>query len=822
MTRSRCSLAFALLLAAGCAPTAGSDPSSTSEAVLGEPVQAANTNFWWYYGQTPAQVTSLLSSNNARLVSLRVESASPLLFDVAMVQNTGSYAKTWWWYYGLSAQQLQNYANANDARIINLEPYVVNGQTLFAAVMLHNVGADYSGWWWYYGQSPSQISSLLAQHNARLIDLRQYTSGSSTLFGAVMVANSGDNQSGWWWYTNVTPAQISSLTSQNNAYVTSIDPANASGTAFNVIMNSYAPGFQWFWYYGKSAADVTSLWQSNGARIYDLKSYVVNGTRLFALLMLGNGWSTAQRNDATCDANLLASWRNTPPAVGLGSASAIASYDKTFIGLMQKYGIPGGAVAVMHNGQLVLARGYGFADSGNGLIAHPDSLFRIASLSKQITSAAVLKLVQQGKLQLTQKAFPLLGLSPNPSGTQTAALSQITIQQLLQHTGGWSRETGCNGCGTEGDPMFESNSIASAQGDAAPPNCNQIIQYMLTQPVKWTPGTVNDYSNFGYCVLGAVVEKVTGQSYASWVASNILAPAGAGGIVQGQTLWPADREVVYYDYAGAGSGSDVFATGLNAFTNPYGNFYLEAMAAHGAWIASPIDLLRFQGGIDGRTGVPALLDATRIAAMTANPNVPVAIIDNNNNLTTQTQSGSWYGMGWSVNQYGNWWHNGSLPGTVTEQVHSADGWGFAAFFNGRPSTAGKPSLADQMASDLDNDLWTAFNGTTSWLNANLFDQYGAYSGWVDGNTYQSQFNAAQAAGKYPSRVEGYQSTGTPLYRAVFAPFHGSAWQSRNGIDCATYQSTASSLASQGYETASLQSYVSDDGTRRYQATWVKW
>ncbi len=796
----------------GCgAPNAGDE---TTEPVLGEPVQTGNTNFWWYYGQTAAQVSSLISTNNARLVSLRVESSSPLLFDVALVQNTGSYAKTWWWYYGQTAQQLADRAAANDARIINLEPYVVNGTTYFAAIMLHNVGADYSGWWWYYGQSPAQISTLLTQHNARLVDLREYNNGS---YAVVMIPNSGGNNSGWWWYYNQTPAQISSLLTQNHAYLISLDPTSSSGSAFNVIMYQQpSPTIGWWWYYGQTATQVQSLWQTNGARIFDLKSYVVNGTRYFAVLMFSNRWSSTQASEAACDSNLLAGWRSNAPAVGLGSASANSSYDSTIIALMKKYGVPGGAVAVMNNGKLVLARGYGFADQGNAQLAQPDSLFRIASLSKQITSAAILKLIDQRKLTLSTKAFSLLGFAANPSGTQTAALSNITIQELLQHTGGWSRETGCTGCDTEGDPMFNSIGIENAQKGSSPPSCDQIIQYMLTQSVKWTPGTTYDYSNFGYCVLGAVVEKVTGQSYPSWVAANILSPAGANGIVQGQTIWPADREVVYYDYPGAGSSSDVFASSYNAFSNPYGAWYLEGMMAHGAWVASPVDLLRFQGALDGRSGVPALLSSTSLTDLASNPNVPWETINSMNQITTFTPSGTWYGMGWQINSAGNWWHFGDLPGTVAEQVHAANGWGWAAFFNTRPSDSGS------FENELDTALWNAFNGTTTWESANLFDQYGAYTGWTNGSNYQAQFNAAVAAGKYPSRVEGTQDTGTQLYRATFAPFHGSAFQSRNGIDCPTYQSLASTYAAQGYETASLQSFVSDDGTRRYQATWIKW
>jgi CubicO group peptidase (beta-lactamase class C family) len=788
---------------------------SPALASLGEPLQEAPTNWSWYVGQTPAQVATLIGSNN-RLVSLRVQSPSPLLFDVATVQNTGTYNKAWWWYYGLTQQQLENYYTANDARLISVEPYVVGGTTYFAAIMLHNVGADYSAWWWYYGLTPAEIQTHLTTNKARLIDLRQYASGGSNVYGVVMVPNTGANQSGWWWYYGITGAQIQTYLTTNNAYLISIDPADSAGDTFNVVMNGAPSGLGWWWYYGETVANAESLAVSNNARIFDVKSYVVGGSQYVAVLMFANTWNSTQTAEGSCDNGVISGWQSTPPAVGLGSTSSTTSYDSVITSLMTKYQVPGGAVAVIDNGKLVLARGYGLSDTGNSLIAHPDSLFRIASLSKQITSAVVLTLVQDGKLSLTDKPFSILGFKPDPKKTQTAALANITIQELLQHTGGWSRETGCTNCSTEGDPMFESETISAAQGVLSPPNCDHIIEYMLSQPVYWTPGQVYDYSNFGYCVLGAVIEKVTGKTYASYAASSVLAPAGAKGIVQGRTILATDREVVYYDYPGSGSGQDVFATSLNAYTNPYGNFYIEAMAAHGAWVASPVDLLRFQAALDGRNGGTPLLNSTSLADLTSNPNVLWSEVNSSNVLTTFTPSGYWYGMGWEVNSSGNWWHTGSLPGTSTEQVHASNGFGWAAFFNSRPSSA-------QFFTDLDNDLWTAFSGTSSFLTTNLFDQYGTYTGWLKGAAYQSKFDAEGKLGKYPSRVEGFNATGTDLFRAVFAPNPGfSAWASYNGMTCQSYTSTAASMASAGYATASLQQYVSSDGTRRYQGTWVKW
>ena len=336
---------------------------SPAGASLGEPLQTAPTSWWWYVGQTPAQVSSLISSKNGRLVSLRVQSASPLLFDVALVKNTGTYNKAWWWYYGLTAQDLQNYYTANDARIVSLEPYVVGGTTYFAAIMLHNVGADYSGWWWYYGLTPAQIQSYLTTNKARLVDLRQYTSGGSTVYGVVMVPNTASSQSSWWWYYGITPAQIQNYITTNNAYIISIDPADSTGSTFNVIMNA-SPGLGWWWYYGETVANAQSLAVSNKARIFDVKSYTVGGSQYVAVLMFANTWNSTQSAEGSCDNGVIAGWKTTAPAVGLGSTSSITSYDSVFTALMKKYQVPGGAVAVINNGKLVLARGYGLSDSG--------------------------------------------------------------------------------------------------------------------------------------------------------------------------------------------------------------------------------------------------------------------------------------------------------------------------------------------------------------------------------------------------------------------------------------------------------------------------
>src|SRR4051812_17669383 len=90
------------------------------------------------------------------------------------------------------------------------------------------------------------------------------------------------------------------------------------------------------------------------------------------------------------------------------SPPVLAPVDEAVVAMMSRHGVPGAALAVTKDGKLVCARGYGWADLATREPVRPETLFGIASLSKAITAAAVLKLVEQGKLRLDDRAFPLL------------------------------------------------------------------------------------------------------------------------------------------------------------------------------------------------------------------------------------------------------------------------------------------------------------------------------------------------------------------------------------------------------------------------------
>lgn len=347
---------------------------------------------------------------------------------------------------------------------------------------------------------------------------------------------------------------------------------------------------------------------------------------------------------------------------------------------LREYGIPGGALAVAKDGRLVLSKGYGLADVDAKTPVEAGSLFRIASISKPITAVAILKLAQDGRLDLDAKAFTLLDIDLEKADPR---LVDITIRQLLQHTGGWDREK-------SGDPMFRPFDIASELGVPLPPDPSAIIRFMVRRPLDTDPGTRHAYSNFGYCVLGRVIEKITGEPYEVHVRKSVLTPMGITGMRLGKTL-PEGRapgEVHYYPVTGPQARPVFESLKSKEVPWPYGGFCLEAMDAHGGWLASAPDLVRFATSID------RVLDAKSRALMVERPaTLPVAP--------------AYYACGWMVRPVGpgkrNVWHNGSLPGTSTLLVMRHDGLVWAALFNDRSRGEGKMDPALHKAADAVTD-----------------------------------------------------------------------------------------------------------------------
>lgn len=397
---------------------------------------------------------------------------------------------------------------------------------------------------------------------------------------------------------------------------------------------------------------------------------------------------------------------------GAGGDHALASFDREVEGFMTARKVPGGALAVAKDGRLVYARGYGWADVEKQTPVEATSLFRIASISKPFTGVAVLQLVEQGKLTLDTRVVDVLPhKAVIPAGAKAdPRWQQVTIRQCLQHTGGWDRDKSF-------DPMFRSRLISAATTTPPPASADAVIKFMLGQPLDFDPGTRYAYSNFGYCLLGRVIEQLAHKPYEQFVKDSVLAPSGIKAMRLGRTpeAQRAAGEVRYYTPENA-MADNVFPGTTLRVPSPYGGFHLEAMDSHGGWLASAVDLARFAVALRDPAKCPLLKPETW-KELHAAPPAPVS----------RNEDGSlkepFYVCGWSARQVGrppqgaNYWHTGSLAGTRTLLVRRWDGLAWAVLFNTRQEIPGLPDTA------IDAAMHQAAEAVKEWPKEDLFAKF---------------------------------------------------------------------------------------------------
>ena len=392
------------------------------------------------------------------------------------------------------------------------------------------------------------------------------------------------------------------------------------------------------------------------------------------------------------------------PITGVADAD-LAPFDEMMLKFLADTEVRGASLAVAKDGKLVYARGFGHADLELGLPVQPGMRFRIASLSKPITAAAILRLIEMGLLRMTDNPFAVLQVAL-PANADPR-LKQITIKQLLQHTAGFDRAKSF-------DPMFRPIIIAKNQDVKPPAKPIDIIHYMTKHKLDFDPGERYAYSNFGYCILGRVIEKLSGESYETFVQKQLFDPIGIKHTQLGHTLTAAKNEVHYFDEKNR-KGNAVMGPNLGKpVPLPYGAWYLEAMDSHGGWISTASDLVRFASAFDNPEHCK-ILKAASIKTMFACPE----------GLAGHTKAGKqkdvFYACGWQVRDAGNGkvnaWHTGSLDGTATLLVRRSDGLTWAVLFNGRNNTKGV-----YLGGLIDPLVHEAADKVKRWPNKNLFEK----------------------------------------------------------------------------------------------------
>jgi CubicO group peptidase (beta-lactamase class C family) len=198
-----------------------------------------------------------------------------------------------------------------------------------------------------------------------------------------------------------------------------------------------------------------------------------------------------------------------------GTSKAIDSY---FNDQIAHKASPSISVAIVDRGKVVYAKGFGYADLERDVLASPESVYRIGSITKQFTATMIMQLIKEGKLSLDQPFRPILPELPE-------AWSKVTIRQLLNHTSGIKAYTEVSG-------LFN-------DGALKPTTPAGILKTVEKAPLDFPPGTSWHYNNSGYEVLGMLIEKLDGRKYEASLHARILDPLGMS-----HTYFTSERTLV--------------------------------------------------------------------------------------------------------------------------------------------------------------------------------------------------------------------------------------------------------------------------------------
>jgi len=382
----------------------------------------------------------------------------------------------------------------------------------------------------------------------------------------------------------------------------------------------------------------------------------------------------------------------------------LAPLDDLMTDFVRHHQVPGAALAVTRNSHLVYSRGFGLANVDEDRPVKPNSLFRIASISKPLTAVAALQLVEANKFKLHDQVFDILPIKQWLPAKYDERLRQVTVLNLLQHTGGWDRDNSF-------DPIVRAGQASKLLNHPLPVGPDEITRFTLMLPLDFDPGTRYAYSNVGYLLLGRLIEHFSGLKYEAYVKQHVLKPMGITRMQLGRA-WKEDLakdEVHYYDsnhrevtaVCGSHLGEKVPLV--------YGGENFEAYEAHGGWIASAAELVKFAAAFD-HPDKSRLLHKDTIASMWQRPTGAAG------HKPDGTPTDAYYGCGWDVRPIGdrglaNTWHSGLIAGTSTILIRRHDGFNMAAVFN-TDHDSEKKVLSEVM----DSKIHGAINAVHHWPN----------------------------------------------------------------------------------------------------------
>ncbi len=574
-------------------------------------------------------------------------------------------------------------------RVVSLSGYTKGGQELYAALWNKVSGPAWSAVHGLTSAAYQASFTDMSNKGYRLTCLSGYGAGNQAKFAAVWDKSSGG---AWTAKHNMTAAQYQQAFDDNGKQgyrLTYLSGYVVNRTEYFAAVWEKKPGGALIAKHNLTAAQYQQAFNDYVGQGYKLKlvsGYEKGGTDLFAAIWEKTNspfWASrhaiprmnyqhafdnmyyqgfvpvyvnAYASDGADKYNVI--WENTSM-----KQADIAKMDDAANKYMNTQSVTGLSFAVTKNGKLVFAKAYGTANPATGEEMSPNHTMRIMSISKSVTAAGIMKLMEQNKITMGQHVFgpnSILG-SKYPTPANKLKLNDITIWQLLHHN------AGLNTCNTEA----EFRDASKTKDDA--------MKMLLASPnlLLYNPNTKSSYSNTGYFILDLVIEKLSGQSYETFIRNTVLNPSGVNTSM----------------YVGLASG------GLKAGEAHYAQEIkpnMQNWAGFGGWVARPIDLLKYLGGVDGFTTPPDIIKAST-----------------HDTLTQDTPLSPGYGCGWIVS--GNMQsHNGAGDASRSWLAEIGSGLSISIIVNKAPSN--DPNGHGKML----NEFSTAVKAVSAFPAYNLF------------------------------------------------------------------------------------------------------
>ena len=310
-------------------------------------------------------------------------------------------------------------------------------------------------------------------------------------------------------------------------------------------------------------------------------------------------------------------------------------------------------VAVLRNGETVHTAAFGMENPFEARAATVTTQFRIASISKMFTAVAIMQLVDDGSIDLDGSFTDQLGLR---GPFNDPRVGTVTVRQLLSHTSGFTASHG----------IFFGHGVDTWENAA-----NDAIGQVL----KFDPGTAFQYSNTNFCLLGMLLESVTGQPFETAIRERVLEPIGIHAHLA-PTLDTAIGDALHPSVPGRN--------------------YMEALGPAGGWVTSPLDIATLAAALRTGSAAPPLLNRATVDEMRVPVPVPVEVP-----LPTNGWS---YGLGLILFADGSWGHTGTIESTHAIVINRPDGLTISVLVSGNA-----PSNTDRLVEVIDSAIAAAYS-----------------------------------------------------------------------------------------------------------------